>query len=47
MQQSQELCEANGLGVWKKKFYNYDNIFEALLSLFIILTGNGWVEQYQ
>ena len=29
---------------WKRRDFNYDNIVQALLTLFVITTGEGWPE---
>jgi len=36
-------CEAKNFE-WVNKVYNYDNIFNALFTLFIIATRDGWVD---
>lgn len=32
----------NAGGDWQNKFYNFDNIFFAILSLFIVCNVSGW-----
>jgi hypothetical protein len=36
-------CEASGLA-WKQYEFNFDDIFEAMASLFVCMTIEGWVE---
>ena len=36
-------CELNPDNKWVNTVYNYDNIFNALFTLFIIATLDGWV----
>lgn len=37
-------CLANPANKWVNSMYNYDNIFNALFTLFIVATLDGWVD---
>lgn len=34
----------NGGGEWVKSYYNFDNMYEAIASLFIISNVYGWID---
>jgi hypothetical protein len=31
-------------GSWENKNLNFDNLFESYLSLFVMVTGEGWIQ---
>lgn len=37
-------CTQNPKGYWVNHQYNFDNLFEALMALFVVSTKDGWVD---
>ena len=35
------MCIISG-GDWYEYYFNYDNVFNAFISLFVIANGEGW-----
>lgn len=36
-------CELGG-GIWQRREYNFDNVVEAVLTLFVVSSRDGWIE---
>lgn len=37
-------CESDSRNEWKNRRYNFDNLGQALMSLFVLSSKDGWVQ---
>ena len=44
MVKNESDCRKDGRNTWKNQQYNFDNLGQALMSLFVLSSKDGWVQ---